>query len=347
MAKAAATTRVRASSCPSISAPGAREPGPGVHVRSSVTGESRWRPGPDRAGFKTLTGRGEPLVGLKPSILGLIVSVACAAPAVVSAQVAVSDPWRVTPERPRTVSDLIVQLNERQPFDDLEPDLDIADRWAVDAPRDQRATWAASTREVRFAGAGFDDSLRLRTAGRLRRADGGPLPPTSLDGAALETEHYDVTYTRGWTGALGQTENGLDVTLTPHVGVGVGSRGGVTEAGATLKIGPDLDNLVPDGGERFGNRARWYLYAAGSGRAVGYNFARTRDGDFARSGMSHDAGNFLGDASIGVAMRRGAVQSSVGLVYREIETEGFNAGAGVDTDVSEGLIAFQLSIKPE
>jgi len=39
--------------------------------------------------------------------------------------------------------------------------------------------------------------------------------------------------------------------------------------------------------------------------------------------------------------------SSIGLVYREIEAEGLRAGNGVDTDVSEGLIAFQLSIKPE
>ena len=56
---------------------------------------------------------------------------------------------------------------------------------------------------------------------------------------------------------------------------------------------------------------------------------------------------FLGDASVGVAMRKGAIQGSLGLVYREIETEGLRAGNGVDTDVSEGVIAFQLSIKPE
>ena len=104
---------------------------------------------------------------------------------------------------------------------------------------------------------------------------------------------------------------------------------------------------MPEGEEAFGERARWYVYAAGSGRAVGYNWARNRDGDFARSGVSHDSGAFLGDASLGVALRRGAVHSSVGLVYREIETEGLRAGHGVDTDVSEGLIAFQLSIKPE
>ena len=121
----------------------------------------------------------------------------------------------------------------------------------------------------------------------------------------------------------------------------------MTEAGATLRIGRDLDRLVPEGEDAFGQRARWYVYAAGSGRAVGYNWARNRDGGYARSGVSHDSGAFLGDASLGVALRRGAVQSSIGLVYREIEAEGLRAGPGVDTDVSEGLIAFQLSIKPE
>jgi len=70
--------------------------------------------------------------------------------------------------------------------------------------------------------------------------------------------------------------------------VGVGSRGGSTEAGATLRIGPDLDRLVPEGEEAFGQRPRWYLYAAGSGRAVGYNWARNRQGDYAGSGMRQD-----------------------------------------------------------
>ena len=79
---------------------------------------------------------------------------------------------------------------------------------------------------------------------------------------------------------------------------------------------------------------------------MGYNFARTRDGDFARSGMSHDSGAFLGDASVGVAYRRGALQSTFGVVYREIEANGIRAYNGINTDVSEGLVAFQLTIRP-
>ena len=57
-------------------------------------------------------------------------------------------------------------------------------------------------------------------------------------------------------------------------------------------------------------------------------------------------GAFLGDASIGVAYRRGALQGSVGVIYREIEANGIKAYGGINTDVSEGLVAFQLTIRP-
>ena len=283
---------------------------------------------------------------------GVVAAAACTAPALAmefpAPQQAIADPWRVERERPATVSDLLTRLDRDARFGAVAPAFEGDDRWAgYDPARTVSSTWAASNSDIWYEGESYRDRLRLRTEGRVRRADGSPLPPGPLDPAAYDAEHYDLTYTRGWTETLGQTGNGLDVTLTPHLGVGVGSRGQVTEAGATLRIGRNLGRLVPEGEDAFGERARWYVYAAGSGRAVGYNWARNRDGDFARSGVSHDSGAFLGDASIGVALRRGAVQSSVGLVYREIEAEGLRAGHGVDTDVSEGLIACQLSIKPE
>lgn len=289
----------------------------------------------------------------KAAILaGVLATVAPAAPAfafesqdVLASQPARIDPWRVVPERPTSIADLLTRLDRDDRYAQ-DRAWEAADGRIGYAP-DRTSQWAASNRDVWFESAGFDDRLRLRTEGSVRRLDGSPLPPGPLDPATFDAEHYDLTYTRGWTGTLGQTASGLDVTLTPHVGVGVGSRGGTTEAGATLRIGRGIERLVPDGGDAFGERPRWYLYAAGSGRAVGYNFARNRDGDFARSGVSQDSGNFLGDASVGVAMRRGPVHSSLSVVYREIETEGLRAGHGVDTDVSEGVIAFQLSIKPE
>jgi hypothetical protein len=281
-------------------------------------------------------------------LAGVLATGALWAPAFGAASQAVqTDPWRVAPERPTNVADLLTRLDRDARYAN-DPARDATGGWTGYAPeRDRTSQWAASSRDVWFESGGYDDRLRLRTEGSVRRLDGSPLPPGPLDPATFDAEHYDLTYTRGWTETLGQTASGLDVTLTPHVGVGVGTRGGTTEAGATLRIGRGIEKLVPDGGDEFGERPRWYLYAAGSGRAVGYNFARTRDGDFARSGYSQDSGNFLGDASVGVAMRRGPVHTSVSLAYREIETEGLRAGHGVDTDVSEGVIAFQLSIKPE
>lgn len=286
---------------------------------------------------------------------GVLATVACAAPAHAVAsppetQVPLSNPWVVAREPDATVSDLLTRIDREDRFARADrPGFGPEEGWSGYAPpsRDRTSPWVASSRDVWFENNAFDDRLRLRTEGPVRRVDGSPLPPGPLDPAAYEAEHYDLTYTRGWTEILARTASGLDVALTPHVGVGVGSRGGSTEAGATLRIGPDLDRLVPEGEEAFGQRPRWYLYAAGSGRAVGYNWARNRDGEFARSGVSHDAGSFMGDASLGVAMRRGPVQSSIGLIYREIGAEGLRAGEGVDTDVSEGVIAFQLSIKPE
>ena len=243
------------------------------------------------------------------------------------------------------------QLNRQSSFDvatdrDFGPAVDFASDYTP--PERGQPFAATSRRDVWREGDGFSDRVRLTSRGTLRRADGSPVPPTPRDAAEFDVDSYDVSFTRGFTAARGYTASGLEISLIPHAGLGVGDRGTSAEAGATLRIGSDLQRLVPEGSAAFGQRARWYLYAAGSGRAVGYNFARDRDGSFNRSGVSHDSGSFLGDASIGVAFRKGDVQTSFGLVYREIEAKGMpGGGKDFDDDVDEGLVAFQLSIKPE
>ena len=243
------------------------------------------------------------------------------------------------------------QLNRQSSFDvatdrDFGPAVDFASDYTP--PERGQPFAATSRRDVWREGDGFSDRVRLTSRGTLRRADGSPVPPTPRDAAEFDVDSYDVSFTRGFTAARGYTASGLEISLIPHAGLGVGDRGTSAEAGATLRIGSDLQRLVPEGSAAFGQRARWYLYAAGSGRAVGYNFARNRDGSFDRSGVSHDSGSFLGDASIGVAFRKGDVQTSFGLVYREIEAKGMpGGGKDFDDDVDEGLVAFQLSIKPE
>lgn len=206
--------------------------------------------------------------------------------------------------------------------------------------------WAATEREVWFDNAGDRvDRVRLSARGPLRRESGSPLPPGPLERAAIPFDEVDVSFTRGWTTTLA-SGGGLDVTLTPHAGVQLGSSGTSALAGATVQIGPDLDRMVPEGRSAFGDRARWYLYAAGQGRAVGYNFARTRDGDYAGSGYSRDQGVYLGDASVGLAWRKGDMHSAIGLVYRELEPGALVHPGRLGEDVNEGLLAFSLSIKP-
>ncbi|WP_395945323.1 lipid A-modifier LpxR family protein [Brevundimonas sp.] len=264
----------------------------------------------------------------------------------VHAQTLVPDAFDAAPDTPQTVT---ARLTD-QPGFRVAPDARFGPEIEIPTafrPADGTGLAASTRADVWVDRNAFSDRLTLETAGRLRRADGSPLPVTPVDRAELEPDAYDLRFVRGFRGAVGRTASGLEVSLTPHAGFGVGSEGGSAEAGATLKIGENLERLAPDGSQRFGERARWYLYAAGSGRAVGYNFARTRDGDYARSGYTQDRGSFLGDASVGVAYRRGDVQTSVGLVYREIDAgKGLRGMNGLDTDVDEGLIAFQLSIKP-
>lgn len=275
-------------------------------------------------------------------VIGLAMLGGLASP--VSAQVWIDD-------GARPAAEATARLN-RQDTLQIDPARSFGPAISLDAfrdiPSDQSQAWTVSTRrDIWHEGAQFTDRLSLTTRGELRRADGSPLPVTPLDAGALDIDDYDVRFVRGWPVARGYTTSGLEVSLTPHAGIGVGTRGGSAEAGATLRIGGDLGKVVPEGSEAFGQRARWYVYAAGSGTAVGYNFARNRDGDFARSGVSHDSGSFLGDASIGVALRKGDMQGSFGIVYREVEAEGLRGGEGFDRDVTEGLVAFQLSIKPE
>ena len=206
--------------------------------------------------------------------------------------------------------------------------------------------WMQTARERSFVADGHVDRLSVRQQGWIMPADTRSIPDHMLPGDTLQPEAFDVRYTRTWSHTLARSDDGVELAFEPHAGLEIGSRGGAAVTGATVRIGRDLESLVADGSETFGDRQRWYVFAAGSGRAVGYNWARGGDGSYARSGISQDTGVFLGDATLGVAMRQGSVQGSLGLVYREVEVDGLRGAGGIRTDVSEGLVGFQLSIKP-
>ena len=193
------------------------------------------------------------------------------------------------------------------------------------------------------------DSLRVSVGGAVRAPGGLPL---NLSRAEFQTEAYEVTLVRDWPEAVKFEGRSFGVDLTPHAGVGVTNTGTAAEAGATLRLSQRLDGHVAerlkamglrDGGESFGDRGRWYLFAAASGRAVGMNMLHGETG-WDRAGWTTDAASTLvGDAQLGVGWRKGPLQTSLGYVHREIK--GAHMIWGQETP-KDDMLAFSFSIRP-
>lgn len=177
---------------------------------------------------------------------------------------------------------------------------------------------------------------------RVRYSDrASPLPVGSIERARFEASQQDITFIRAWPLVAGEAGS-VQFELTPHAGVGINGDGGTAEAGAMIRVG-QLE--VADGDRAYDeDEGRWYLFAAGTGTAVGLNWARGMEGWDRR--LSHDTGAFIGDAQLGVAWRRGDTQTSFGYVHREITAEGVHGGTGINRDATEGFVAVQFSLRP-
>jgi hypothetical protein len=196
---------------------------------------------------------------------------------------------------------------------------------------------------------GAVDSVRINIAGALRGPGGLPL---NLAHGQFDARSVDVTLIRTWPQALSlATDSGLAFQVSPHAGLGFSSRGGQAEAGAVLKVSKSrgaaaLERLRDMGvadGTTFGDTGRWYLFAAASGRAVGLNMLPS-DFGWSRAGWSTDeTTDLVGDAQIGVGWKKGDVQSSFGVIHREVKGRHmvFHQDTRDDT-----VAAFTLTIKP-
>ena len=141
--------------------------------------------------------------------------------------------------------------------------------------------------------------------------------------------------------------------VAPYAGSTLGGRNGAPKAGAVLEIGPAVksdkvaaqlkDIGVRDGAE-FGDKGRWYLFAAGSGRAVGLNVQRDPEGLLRNYGLSSDPAAAVGDIQAGVGFRKGPTQTSIGYVHREFRPT--NAMQNIDFDNKDDMVALTFAIKP-
>jgi hypothetical protein len=175
----------------------------------------------------------------------------------------------------------------------------------------------------------------------------------SLDRAVYEPDAYELTVMRDWPRMVSFDAGAYDVDLSPHAGMGWSSRdGALAEAGATLRLTQRLDDEVRDrlgdlgvhDGLDFAGRGRWYMFAAASGRAVGLNM--TRDGERwnGASWSTDPASRLVGDAHLGVGWRKGAMQTSLGYIHREMKGQNMIWGQQTKDD---SVVAFSFSIKPE
>ena len=97
-------------------------------------------------------------------------------------------------------------------------------------------------------------------------------------------------------------------------------------------------------GESFGDAGRWYVFVAASGQAVGLNMMRGERGGWDRAGWSTDATSTLvGDAQVGVGWRKGDLQSSLGVIHREVKGDHMVFGQETRDDT---VAAFTFSYRP-
>ena len=190
-------------------------------------------------------------------------------------------------------------------------------------------------------------ALRIRIGDPLAMGPGRP-PQPGFSGA----QTYEFSLVRDWPGAVSFSTAGVGVDLTPHASLGMTSYGRVAEAGATLRVGQRIGDAVKakleamgvSDGAKFGDRGRWYLFAAASGRSVGLNMLRS-DAGWARAGWTTDqTSTLVGDAQVGVGWRKGDMQTSLGFIHREMK--GVPLLYGVDAK-SDSLVAFSFSVRPE
>lgn len=236
-----------------------------------------------------------------------------------------AQPEAATPLAPTTAPPPVVSSAETQSFIPGQG----AGRW--------RVTEAAFVRPAAQA----VDALKV-TVGRIVQGPGG-LPPGPGTPIVSDRSAYEVTYTRNWPRRMAAGE--FDVAVTPHAGVGLSSEGGEAEAGASVQVSRPAwsEGLAPADGERFGDRGRWYLFGAASGRAVGMNMLHDKAG-WSRGGLSMDAASALiSDVQAGVGWRKGSVQASLAWMKRKVKSAQALIGLDARDDTT---VAVTLSVKP-
>ncbi len=163
----------------------------------------------------------------------------------------------------------------------------------------------------------------------MRRAAGLAIVLSGL--AAVPAAGQSLT---GELRAAAFADHPLRINLTrewPASGFVLELGGGRREAGERPRLSVHggreqaaIDRLedmgVREGASRFGDKARWYIFAAASGRAVGLNMLHNQGG-WDKAGWTTDpTSELVGDGQIAIAWRKGPYQSAIGILTREVSS---------------------------
>lgn len=216
------------------------------------------------------------------------------------------------------------------------------------APGEGPVEWRSGELRLSDGRAGPVDTVRINVGGVVRTPGGLPL---HADRGEFQANSFDVTLVRSWP-AVTFASDGLEFDVAPHAGFGVSSLGGQAEGGATLTVSKSrtdraveqLREMGVRDGAGFGDKGRWYFFAAASGRAVGLNMLRGERGWDGAGWSTDDTGALVGDAQIGVGWRKGDMQSSFGVIHREVRGKHMVFGQETRDDT---VAAFTFSFRPQ
>lgn len=204
------------------------------------------------------------------------------------------------------------------------------------------------TESQRRAGARAVDTLRITVTESAMTPGGFPSLMISPDQARDRSMEMD--YSRAWPGAVSSAAGSYLIEMTPEARFGYGAAGGSIGGGATVTVmSPKNDAKVVErlakmgvgDGASYGNQGRWYLFAAASGRAVGFNMVPG-----ANNGWSTDPTALVADGQIGVGWRKGDIQTSIGYMMRDVDVDDRYAHQVADVPGSDQVIGLSFSYRP-
>jgi hypothetical protein len=177
-------------------------------------------------------------------------------------------------------------------------------------------------------------------------AEQTPVPPLPIEVAEASARAM-----RQWAGPRLAQARDFAVRYQPGLDLRtIQTQEGHTQTKITFALGANplaaaaesLEHRVgyqSDSRATYGNKGRWYMYAATENNAFGFNMMQGMHGQVRRAGFTNERVAAIGDRQTGLAWRKGSMQASLGYVERELSTFG--------ASIEQRFVALTVSFKAD